>query len=144
MKTYVEFRSDRFPPCENEFGKMNSGKFGQRLAEFLRLELQKRGMYTGEPFAEDWGWIVPIRNENFKTWVGCANYEEYSNGFLCFIEPRVPMVRRFFFRKIDTTAFIEAIRNAIEDSLKNNSGISDIKWWTHDEFNALRKSASRS
>ena len=141
MKTYVEFRSDQFPAYEDESETINPGRFGKRLAEFLQLELNKRGINIDEPFAEDWGWVLPIRNENFKTWIGCGNYEEYPNGFLCFIEPHVPLVRRFFFKKIDTTKFIETIKNAIDDSLKSNSGVSNIKWWTHDEFNKLRKQA---
>ncbi len=142
MKTYVEFCSDQFPAYEDEAEMVNPGIFGKRLADFLHLELEKRGIPVDEPFVEDWGWVVPIRNENFNTWIGCANYEEYPNGFLCFIEPHVPFVRRFFFKKVDTTKFVETIKNAIDDSLKSHSGVLNIEWWTHDEFNQLRKKAS--
>jgi hypothetical protein len=103
MKTYVEFRSDRFPPAQGEDHEINPGLYGKRLAGFLAEGLRRAGFELEEPFPEDWGWVVPIRNEGFKLWVGCGCYQEYPDGFLCFIEPHQAFVRRLFHR-IDTRA----------------------------------------
>jgi len=55
--TYVEFRSDRFPPYEGEEEQINPDLWGKRLAEFLRDKLRAEGFESSEPIAEDWaGW----------------------------------------------------------------------------------------
>ena|SRR6266496_2245036 len=136
MKTHVEFRSDKFPPCEGEEKQINPGRWGKRLADFLVSGLKPHGFDVEEPFAEDWGWVVPITNERFRLWIGCGNYEEYpeGDGFLCFIEPHKPVVRRWF-RKIDTTERVIALQAAMQRLLSSEPSIRDIRWWTYEEFN---------
>jgi hypothetical protein len=134
MKTHVEFRSDRFPPCPEEDEEVNPGIWGKRLAEFLAAGLKSHGIATREPFAEDWGWMVPIDNDAFPLWIGCANYAEYpDDGFLCFVEPSEPFVRRWF-RKIPTEAQVGAVTKALAVLLSSEPAIRDIKWWTKEEF----------
>ena len=103
MRTHVEFRSDAFPAQPGEDEEINPGRWGKLLAAFLRAELTKAGLVGGEPYAEDWGWEIPINNPEFGLFVGCGNYEEYPDGFLCFVDPSKPYIRKLF-RKIDTTA----------------------------------------
>ena len=79
MQTLVEFRSDRFPAYEGEDRQINPGISGKRLAEFLRDNLRKGGFQTQEPIAEDWGWVIPVENEQFRIWIGCANYRAYPD-----------------------------------------------------------------
>ena len=134
MKTTVEFRSRTFPPYEKEEEQINPGRYGRRLAEFVATGLRSHGFETGELVAEDWGWLVPIKNRNCKLWVGCGNYEEYPDGFLCFIEPHTPFIRKFF-RKIDIRSRIEALHRALDAVLAENIGVRDKRWWTHEEFN---------
>jgi hypothetical protein len=127
MQTHVEFRSDRFPPVEGEDEQVNPGLYGKLLAEYIQRGLADRGIAAGQPFAEDWGWCVPVKNDEFLLWIGCGHYEEYPDGFLCFIEPSRPFVRRWF-KKIDTTVRVAALRAALDDLL-NADGIRDKKWW---------------
>jgi hypothetical protein len=75
---------------------------------------------------EDWGYAVEIENPDFNLWVGCGNYEEYPNGFLCFIIPDKPYVRKLF-RKIDTTARVTAVAAALESALLSHSGVHDLR-----------------
>ena len=138
MKTHVEFRSDKFPPYESEEHDINPGRYGKRVAEFLSVGLRSHGFEPEELIAEDWGWVVPIRNDGFKLWIGCGNYEEYPDGFLCFIEPHEPMIRKLF-KKIDTQARVEALQKATDAVLAEGAGVRDKKWWTHDEFDNPRK-----
>jgi hypothetical protein len=134
MQTHVEFRSDRFPPYDGEEEQVNPEMWGKRLAEFLRDGLRGEGIQTGEPIAEDWGWMLPIVNERFRLWIGCGRYQEYPDGFLCFIEPHKPFVRKLL-SKIDTTQTIAALQRAMDKRLTENACVRAKRWWTNDEFN---------
>ncbi len=136
MKSHVEFRSNLFPPYEGEEEQINPGRYGKRVAEFISNGLKSEGFNPEEPIPEDWGWVIPIANNEFNLWIGCGNYEEYPNGFLCFIEPHKPEIRKFpFLRKINTASTVSRLREAMNDVLSNTPDIEDIKWYTHDEFN---------
>lgn len=135
MRTHVEFRSSLFPPYQGEEEEINPGRYGKRLAEYLALELRRRGFDVGESSPEDWGWVVPIRNEGFPLWVGCSNYEEWPDGYLCFIEPRKPRIRRGF-RTFDTTAVVGRLADSIDEVFRIDPGIRDVRWWTEGESGA--------
>jgi hypothetical protein len=105
----------------------------KRLAEFLRDRLPAEGFEVKEPFAEDWGWAIPIVNESFPLWIGCGRYQECPDGFLCFIEPHTPSVRKFF-AQIDTRERVGALQRAIDNILTNDAGIREKRWWTYEEF----------
>jgi hypothetical protein len=133
VQTQVEFRSDRFPAFEDEEKLINPGLWGKRLADFLREGLRGQGFETNEPFAEDWGWVVPIIGGTFPLWIGCGRYQEYPDGFLCFIEPHEPFIRKFI-RKIDTRERIESLQQAMDFVLAEDAGIRDKRWWSYEEF----------
>jgi hypothetical protein len=134
MQTKVEFRSNRFPALEGEEELVNPGLWGKQLAEFLRDGLRGQGFETKEPIAEDWGWVLPVVNNSFRLWIGCGHYQEYPDGFLCFIEPHTPFVWKLF-RRIDTRERIAALRQAIDNVLAEDAGIRSKRWWTYQEFN---------
>jgi hypothetical protein len=69
-----------------------------------------------------------------RLWIGCGHYQEYPDGFLCFIEPHTPFVRRFL-KKIDTRERVSSLQRAIDNVLGEAAGVRDKRWWTHDEFN---------
>jgi hypothetical protein len=143
MKTYVEFRSDAFPAYEGEEDEINSGRHGKRAAEFLARGLREKGFEPLTPVAEDWGWVVPIRNDGFKLWIGCGSYDEYpGDGFLCFIEPHQLLIRRWILWTVDTSARIAALQQAMDAVLLANPAVRDVKWWTHDEFNRPERPAN--
>jgi hypothetical protein len=140
MKTHVEFRSDAFPTYEGEENEINPGRYGKRLAEFLVRGLKEKGFEPLQPIAEDWGWVVPIKNDGFKLWIGCGNYDEYpDDGFLCFIEPHQPTIHRFGFWKIDASVRVNALQEAIEQVLSANLAIREKKWWSYEEFNQQQR-----
>lgn len=132
--TYVEFKSGAFPPYDGETEEINPGRFGKRLAEYLSAELSRLGEKVGEVFTEDWGWVVPIENAGFDLWIGVGNYEEYPDGFLCFIEPHTDYVRKLL-RKIPTRERIEMLQRRVDAALVAHADIRDVKWSTHEEFN---------
>lgn len=134
MLTHVEFQSGAFPPYEGESDEINPGRYGKRLAEFLSAELRTRGENVGEFFAEDWGWVLPVENEGFNLWIGVGNYEEYEDGFMCFIEPHKEFIRRLW-KKIPTRERIEVLQQKIAEILSANPEVNGVKWSTYEEFN---------
>ena len=134
MKTHVEFRSDAFPPYPGEEEEINPGVWGKRLAEFIHEGLKAQGFDVIEPAAEDWGWMVEIRNDAFPLWIGCGNQDGEPDGFLCFIEPSTPFVRKFLFKKISTENEVTKVRSGLEKILYHEDSITDIRWWSKEEF----------
>jgi hypothetical protein len=133
MRTHVEFRSAKFPAYPGEEEQVNPGLWGKRLAEYLHDRLAQAGMPVGEVYAEDWGWAVPLKHDAFPMWVGCGHYEEYEDGFLVFIEPSKPTIRKGLFGKINTTSDVEKIAAAIDQILRADPEIRDVRWWAEDE-----------
>jgi hypothetical protein len=132
MKTQVEFRSDKFPPYEGEEEQINPNRWGKRLAEYLERELNARGIETGRLVPEDWGWWLRVKSHGFSMWIGCGNYEEYPNGYLCFVEPSKPVVWRLF-RRIDTTEQVGRVTEALNQILASDPEIHGVRWWSEDE-----------
>ena len=102
------------------------------MAEFLRQKLEEEKIQTEPIYFEDWGVALPIKNESFPIWIGCGNYEEHEDGFLCFIEPSKPSVRRWF-RKIDTVPMISRIADSLDKILRGHPEIRDVWWWSENE-----------
>ena len=132
MRSHVEFRSNAFPANPGDDDETNPSRFGRRLAEFLAEQLAQSGFAVRTIGAEDWGWQIDLENEEFPLWVGCGNYEEDENAFLCFIEPSKPVLRKWF-KKIETTTVVERVASALDASLRASGKVSDINWWAEDE-----------
>jgi len=132
MKTHVEFRSDKFPPYEGEEEQINPDLWGKRLGEYLKKKLGPEGIETDELIPEDWGWCLPVKNDAFSMWIGCGHYQEYPNGYLCFVEPSKPIIRRLF-KKIDTTQQVSRVTKALDKILTSDPEITDLRWWDEGE-----------
>ena len=132
MKTHIEFKSSAFPAYEGEEEELNPGRWGRRLAEFIKSKLEEEKIETEDIYSEDWGIAVPIKNDDFPIWIGCGNSEESEDGFLCFIEPSKPSIRRWFW-KIDTTSKVSKISDALDKILRSHSEIHEIRWWAENE-----------
>jgi hypothetical protein len=133
MRTHVEFRSSKFPAYEGEEELVNPGLWGKRLAEYLQSKMAENGIGTGEIYAEDWGWAVPLKHDAFPMWIGCGHYQEYEDGYLVFIEPSKPTVRKGLFRKIHTTADVERVAAILDRILSTDPQIRDVRWWNESE-----------
>jgi hypothetical protein len=88
MQTHVEFRSDRFPPVEGEDEGLNPGRHGKRLAQFIQRGLTERGIDVGANCRRLGLVRAGQDTSSSDCGSGAANYEEYADGFLCFIEPQ--------------------------------------------------------
>ena len=127
MKTRIEFRSSKFPPYEGEERQINPGLWGKRLGEYLVRKLGERGIATDEMIAEDWGWYVPVRNEGFELGLCCGHQAGDEDQFLCFIRPSTPVVRKLF-RKVDVTAQLGRLTEALQQILAADPEIRHVVW----------------
>jgi hypothetical protein len=135
MKTHVEFQSDKFPSYKNEDEGVNwdAGIFGKRLAEYLVERFPKHGIEVADHLAEDWGWYIELKHDGaFTMFVGCAGYDEPENGFHCFVEPSKPFVRSWF-KKIETTAHVTKVTDALQNILASDPDIRSIRWRDENE-----------
>ena len=127
MKTFVEFRSAKFPPYEGEQELINPGLWGKRLAEYLVEKLAAKGIKTGEKVGEDWGWYIPVENEGFRLAVCCGHQNGDHDEFLCFTDPDKPVVKKFF-RRIDATPQLTRVTEALREILASDPEISAVVW----------------
>jgi len=128
MRTNLVFRSTAFPSYPGEDEEINPGRYGRRLASFIAKRLPDCGFEVTGMCAEDWGWRIDLRNDEFPLWIGCGNYEEYDDGFLCFIEPSQAFVRRWF-KSIPTSYTVERLAAALEKTILNGADVRDVRWW---------------
>ena len=127
MKTQVEFRCAKFPPYAGEEEQINPGIWGKRLAEYLVQKLSEKGIKTEEIIAEDWGWYIPIQNEGFRLAICCGHQDGDDDEFLCFTDPSTPVVKKFF-KKIDATAQLVRLTEAMRQIFSSDSEIRDVVW----------------
>lgn len=127
MKTQVEFRSSKFPPYEGEEEQLNPGLWGKRLAEYLVQKLAERGIETGEMVAEDWGWSVPVRNEQFRLALCCGHQNGDDDRFVCFTDPSKPIVKKLF-KKLDATPQLTRLTDALQQILASDPDIREVVW----------------
>jgi hypothetical protein len=127
MKTHVEFRSKKFPPYEGEEELINPGLWGKRLAEYPVQNLAQRGIQTQEIIGEDWGWYIPIQNDEFRLALCCGHQNGDDDEFLCFTDPDTPVVRKLF-KKIDATPQLSRLTEALQEILSSDPEITDVVW----------------
>lgn len=127
MRTHLEFRSRELLDNVEE-GKPK----GEAVARFLAQRLPDHGYEIEYVHPEDWGWRVQVAHAEFPLWVGCGRYEEYPDGYLCFIEPSKPYVRRWL-KRIQTATGVERLAEALESTMGDSGMAHDLRWWTKDE-----------
>jgi hypothetical protein len=127
MKTYVEFRSHKFPPYNGEEEQINPGLWGKRLAEYLMQRLGEKGIEIQGMIAEDWGWYVEVRNDGFPLGLCCGHQNGDDDQFLCFTEPNAPVVKKLF-KKIDATPQLIRLTAALREILAADAEIREVVW----------------
>ena len=70
------FTTDRFNVSEVGKHFINDCCFGEGLAEWLRQELIKKGMTTGTPGQEDWGWYLFVEQGSERYFVGVTGFHK--------------------------------------------------------------------
>ena len=127
MKAIVEFRSTAFPPYEDEEEEINPGRWGKRLAEFLKIQFRDHGILTGDICFDDWGVALPLLGQEFSTLIGCGNSEQSDDSYLCFVS-MTPSLSQKLFGKGNTRNSLAAMKAKLDQILSESPEISDILW----------------
>lgn len=128
MKTQVTFQSAKFPADPDEEDLINPGLWGRKLARYLVQKLAAEGIATGEPVAEDWGWMIPVHDEGPHPVALCCGHQHGDDDeFLCFTEPATPVVRKLF-RKVDVTPQLARLTAALQKILAADPEITGVVW----------------
>ena len=133
MRTPVHFHSDKFLANPGEEDRVNPGLWGERLAKYVYEQLDARGVEVDDIFSEDWGWGVRLVPKEFMIWIGCGHREDAPDAYLCFVEPSKPWIRKFPFRKIDTTVEVSRVVDVLDQILTSDPDIHQIQWLSEDE-----------
>lgn len=137
-KTHIEFRSDSFPQTSKEKEEWDEQVGGILLSQYLTAELEKHGIEVSGGIAEDWGYLISLSDENFSDiWIGCNHYLEYENGFLVFIHPSKPIIRKWLFKKIDISEQLTILANILNEILMANPEIYAQRWWSQEEMRLM-------
>ena len=129
MNTHLEFKSSAFPAYEGESEHINPDRWGMRLAEYLHQELPAHGFIPDiDPFYEDWGVCITLKNDGFPIMIGCGNQGE--NEYLIFIDPSEPQIKKGLLRRklIDTTPVVIPLSEAIETIVSAHPDSTDVQW----------------
>jgi hypothetical protein len=116
-----------FPPYKGEEDEMNPGVWGKRLAEYLVKHLAEKGIETDEMNAEDSGWYIPVRNEEFRMALFCGHQDGDDDEFICFTVPSKPVVRKLF-KKIAATGQLTRLTEALDQILSSDPDVRDVVW----------------
>ena len=129
MRT-VEFRSSKFPAEPADEQEINPGRWGRRLASYLSVRLAEAGWTVRPPYAEDWGMEIPIVDGRVAIYLGCGNYMEFDDGFLCFLSSSLWSRLR---HPTATRESLKRVEAALDQVLTSDPEIHAVRWWTAEE-----------
>ena len=90
-------------------------------------KLSEKGIKTEEIIADDWGWYVPVQNEGFRLAICCGHQDGDDDEFVCFTDPSTSVVKKFF-KKIDATAQLTRLTEAMQQILSADPEIKEVVW----------------
>jgi hypothetical protein len=88
------FRTDQFNLSRVGPHFINPSCFGEDLATWLREKLRERSVEAREPYQEDWGWELPVKNAAQSYYLCMSGNSEGKEGDLDDGEWRVIVERK--------------------------------------------------
>ena len=113
----LEFESMMFPVAPDEDEETNPGISGKELANWLSARLLAAGIRADEPFAEDFGWCVPVECTSHSMHVACASSEDGPNRWMLYAFAEGGLFARMLGkdkRELELQALFSALRTCIE------------------------------
>jgi len=121
MKTEILIESNLFPAHPNEELEINPGRFGKKLGEYIKEELEKNGISVADLYLTDYSYELRIDTCKFK-YILTGNMDNEENKFVVSIEPKKKFVRKLF-KKIPTEDTVNTVFNLIFFAFQNNEKI---------------------
>jgi hypothetical protein len=120
----IEFSTDKFLPILPEQCQTNPGAYGFELALWLAQSLLAKGIVTGYPQSEDWGWFIEYTDtEETEIQIGCSSVASEGEGYSkkaiewsIFVKPYTSLRERL--KGVTHTEKVQKIGNSIVESLR--------------------------
>ena len=125
MKTEFYIKSDLFQAYPEEENEINPGRFGKRLAEFIKDILEKDNIEVADLYATDYSFELRLDQFEFSVYITTGNIDGKENEFLISISPKGEFKRKLF-KKIPTKETISKVYETIEKGIGLNSEIKLI------------------
>jgi len=126
LEDIADFRSARFAPVLPDECQVNPQVYGAELAWWLAAALAERGVVTGYPGGEDWGWYIEYRAESGGMFaVHCSNVGEATDEWRLSLRR---FGRKVFGRDKPPFSDAAALVGAIRELLEAEPSISDVEW----------------
>lgn len=122
----LRFESSAFAAIAGEDQETNPGIFGKSLALWLAEELRAAGFTTGEVFAEDFGWCVPIESKPHALYVACASTDGTSDQWGVFAFAEGGMFARLL-GKDRRAESVAALFSAVQRCLTSAPAIHELR-----------------
>jgi len=128
MNRQIRFETGMFEPQAGEEKQTNPGRYGAELAGWVRGRLIARGYSIDEkPIPEDWGWVVMVERNPCLLWVGCGNEDGSFSRWGLFVEAEPGFIQKMF-KRIDPSASVSALEQALEEIVRAEPEFSAIEW----------------
>lgn len=131
MNTHVTFVTAAFEMETPKENFINPCCFGEDCADWLAGTLKEMGIDVGEVFQEDWGWCFCVRRDSYNFWIGVGLVDE-EKTWLVFCESSLGLFKRLCGHS-DKEAQLQ-LGNSINDALKATSHVSDIQWYSKENW----------
>ncbi|TYA84424.1 hypothetical protein [Seonamhaeicola marinus] len=122
METEIYIKSELFPAYPGEEEEINPGRFGKRLAEFIKELLIKENIEVADLYSTDYSYELRLDQFKFSVYISTGNIDEEKNEFLISISPKKEFKRKLF-KKIPTKETVTKIYNVIKKGILNNPEI---------------------
>ena len=119
----IEFSTDKFLPYLPEESQQNPGAYGFELAHWLSRQLAERGVITGYPVGEDWGWFIEFIEGELEVMIGCGSEAREGDGYKgtpiswrVFVKQSMSLKQRF--KGLSSSPKVEELARLVASSLQ--------------------------
>ena len=120
MNDEIEITSTLFPSYENE--DLNIGRFGKRLAEYVKEILESNNIVVTDIYPTDFAYELKIKYASFNFYITCGNIDSEIDEFLMYLEIKVPFYKKFL-KSISSDHIISEIYSLLMLDFKHNPEI---------------------
>lgn len=118
----IIIKSNIFPSYPDEEDDINPGRFGKKLAEFVKQSLEKDKIKVADIYPTDYAYELRLDQFKFPVYIIVGNIDGETDQFICAIEPNKEFIRKLF-KKISTKETLFPIYNSILKSFQEHQKI---------------------
>ena len=120
------FESSLFAAQPGEDALTNPGIFGRSLAHWLGQRLVSADFSEEDVIAEDFGWLVPVPNQDMGLYVACSSTGAASGEWRVFAFAEAGIIGRLFKRQKPDELLV-GLYAKVKDTLEGTTGIAKLR-----------------